>query len=288
MKTIQTLTRFFTLGVVLSLAVMACQTKDTTPANDVTLETNATLGKILAGADGKTLYFFAADVTGQSACTSAQCVANWPVFYKDNTKMLLGTGLVSTDFATITRSDGKMQTTYKGWPLYYFANDTKSGDVLGENVGGVWYAAKPNYSLYLAAGQLVGNDGKNYTTPNSVSYVEGQGSTIYLTDAVGRTLYGFASDKNNKNNYTRSDFSNNPTWPLLEVTATALQDLPSALKKSDFSSITVFGRDQLTYKGWPLYYFGLDNATRGITKGVSVPRPGVWPIVNATTPVAPN
>ncbi|WP_425564114.1 hypothetical protein [Saccharothrix xinjiangensis] len=47
-------------------------------------------------------------------------------------------------------------------------------------------------------------------------------------------------------------------------------------------SIQVYGKTQLVYRGWPLYYFGQDQQ-RGDTKGVSVPRPGVWPIVNQET-----
>jgi hypothetical protein len=33
--------------------------------------------------------------------------------------------------------------------------------------------------------------------------------------------------------------------------------------KSQFGSITVFGKKQLTCKEWPFYYFGQDDATRG-------------------------
>ncbi len=69
---------------------------------------------------------------------------------------------------------------------------------------------------------------------------------------MGRTLYGFKNDKNMKNNYTKSDFSNNALWPLYEET---LKEVPSTIDKTLFGSITVFGRQQLTFKGWPLYYF---------------------------------
>ena len=33
----------------------------------------------------------------------------------------------------------------------------------------------------------------------------------------------------------------------------------------------------MTYKGWPLYYYGTDSL-RGNTLGVSVPGPGIWPV----------
>ncbi len=57
-------------------------------------------------------------------------------------------------------------------------------------------------------------------------------------------------------------------------------------QKNDFGKIDVYGRTQLTYKGWPLYYFGQDSV-RGDNKGISFPAPGVWPIANENTPVAP-
>lgn len=264
-------------------AMVSCKDKEATPANDIEIGSTS-LGSVLTGVGGKTLYFFASDVSGVSSCTSAACVGNWPVFYKDPATMKLGTGLTATDFTTITRPDGNKQLAYKGWPLYYYINDTKAGDVTGENVNNVWVVAKTDYSLMLGNGQLVGNDGKSYTS----DYKVGTGNTIYFTDGLGRTLYGFVNDKNKKNNYTKADLSNNATWPLFEEAT--LKSIPSTLTASDFAVIEVTGtgRKQLTYKGWPLYYFGPDNAQRGSTKGVSVPTPGIWPIVNKNTAVAPN
>ncbi|GAB3890710.1 hypothetical protein [Spirosoma agri] len=261
-------------------ALTGCSKEEnpTTVPNVTTVATS--LGTVLTGDGGKTLYFFAPDVAGDATC-SGGCKETWPVFYKETPT--LATGLKATDFATITRADGEKQTTFKGWPLYYYKNDTKAGDVAGENIGNVWMVAKPNYTVLLASRQLVGNDGKNYTFDTK----EGTGNSLFLTDSLGRTLYAFASDKNNLNRYTRADLSNNATWPIFE-TSTAIGEIPSALKRSDFATITAVGKTQLTYKGWPLYYFGSDLGQRGNTKGVSVPRPGVWPVVNATSPVAPN
>jgi len=56
-------------------------------------------------------------------------------------------------------------------------------------------------------------------------------------------------------------------------TNSVIQRLPSILVKTDFDTINVFGKIQLVYKGWPLYYFGADGGVRGNTKGVSVPTP---------------
>ena len=170
-----------------------------------------------------------------------------------------------------------MQTTYKGWPLYYFANDATAGDTLGDKVNDVWYIAKPDYSLMYVRAQLVGHDGLNYMG----DYTLGDGSTSYITDIEGRTLYGFVADTKDTNNYTMPDFSNDSVWPIFEID---LDKIPSILDAADFGTIDVFGRAQVTYKGWPLYYFGQDEA-RGDNKGISYPAPGVWPILNIDSPL---
>ena len=51
--------------------------------------------------------------------------------------------LQPADFATITREDGKQQTTYKGMPLYYFAADKAASDTKGQGVKDLWTVAAP-------------------------------------------------------------------------------------------------------------------------------------------------
>jgi predicted lipoprotein with Yx(FWY)xxD motif len=236
---------------------------------NIKLSTETNLGKILVDANGKSLYFFSKDTKTTSNCNDG-CLATWPVFYTENIEV--GDGLESSDFSTITRADGSKQTTYKNWPLYSFANDANSGDTNGDGVGGVWFIAKPDYSIMYANAQLTGNDGENYLG----DYTLGDASTSYFVSIAGRTMYTFKNDVKNTNNFTNSDFSNNAVWPIVEIT---LDKIPSTLNTADFGTITVFGKTQLTYKGWPLYYFGQDTE-RGDNKGISVPNPGVWPIVN--------
>lgn len=248
------------------------------PTISVQLVSNTTHGQILTDGDGNSLYFFSKDQDGQSACGEAgDCINIWPLFYEEN--LTLGEGLSASDFGEITREDGDKQTTYKGWPLYYFMNDNAPGDTNGDDVNNIWYVAKPDYSLMYAREQLVGHDDKNYLS----DYTEGDGETSYIVDINGRTLYTFANDTKDQNNFTAADFSNNGVWPIAEIT---LDKIPSILDNADFGTINVYGRTQLTYRGWPLYYFGQD-ATRGDNKGVSFPAPGVWPIANVDTAAAP-
>ena len=245
------------------------------PTANVKLADDDTLGKILTDKDGKSLYFFSLDTKQTSSCTDG-CLDKWPVFHEEN--IAVNTGLNTADFGAITRADGKMQTTYKGWPLYYFANDSQAGDTNGENVNSIWFIAKPDYSLMYVKSQLVGHDGKNYKS----DYTEGDEATPYMVDINGKTLYTFKNDSKDNNNFTNEDFSNNNVWPIAEIT---LDKIPSNLDVNDFGQIDVFGKKQLTYKGWPLYYFGQD-ASRGDNKGISFPAPGVWPIANTDTAVS--
>ena len=274
-----------TLGTLVLLFVVTamvteygCKKSDNNPGSStmyaVSLATDPTRGQYLVDKDGYALYFFSNDYNGRNFCAGG-CKAVWPYFYAANlTQASLGTGLNVADFDTIV-VNGTNQTRYKGWPLYYYApNGTTlepSGQITGENINN-WIVAKPDYTIMLANAQLVGNDGKNYLD----TYVEGVGKTVYFTDAKGMTLYAFKPDSFNINKYTKPDFSNNATWPIYDTTKIVV---PSILDKTLFASISVFGKKQLTYKGWPLYYFGPDANIRGNNKGISVPKPGIWPVV---------
>lgn len=238
----------------------------------IQIREDAKFGKILTDSKGKTLYFFSKDSKGSSNC-SGNCSQIWPIYHHKESSV--GTGLDKSLFGEITREDGTKQTTYKGWPLYYFADDITVNDIKGDGIQKIWYVAKPDYLVMVANTQLIGHDSKPYKS----DYTEGQGFTSYFTDDHGRTLYAFASDKFNTNTFTKSDFSNDAIWPIFQTTQGSL---PSIVTQDHLSIINVHGKQQLAYKGWPLYYFGQD-ISRGDNKGISFPRPGIWPIVNENT-----
>ncbi|MFA5327188.1 MAG: hypothetical protein WC384_05305 [Prolixibacteraceae bacterium] len=263
---------------------VSCEKDESEPSavvSGVKLLSNATFGSIITDNNGQTLYFFSRDAIGNSVCVDG-CLNTWPIFYAEN--LQVGTGLKASEFSEITRADGKKQTTYRGWPLYYYSPTTDGvfeavGDTKGEAVNNVWFVAKPDYKIMLVNSQLVGHNGKSYLN----NYTEGVGATSYFTDAFGRTLYRFTKDYFNTNKFTAADFINNGVWPVFYD---ELGAVPSIVDKTAFGKINVYGRDQLTYKGNPLYYFGQDMS-RGENKGVSFPAPGVWPIVNTSTAQAP-
>lgn len=244
----------------------------------VQLRNDANFGNVMTNSEGFTLYFFALDSKGASNCNGG-CADAWPAFFAEN--LTLDTGLNASEFGTITRADGEQQNTFRGWPLYLFSNDNE-GDINGDGAQETWYVAKPDYTVMIAKAQLVGRDVSGTETNLTSDYTPGDEETFYMTDTEGNTLYSFINDRADTNNFTAADFSNNGVWPLFE---TGLQNMPSIFNSSDFGSIDVFGRQQITYKGWPLYFFGQD-IQRGDNYGVGFPAAGVWPILNQDTQAA--
>jgi predicted lipoprotein with Yx(FWY)xxD motif len=57
--------------------------------------------------------------------------------------MTVPAGLKAEDFGTITRPNGAKQTTFHGYPLYYWANDTAAGDTKGHGFDGAWFVVDP-------------------------------------------------------------------------------------------------------------------------------------------------
>ena len=94
-----------------------------------------TLGPVLTAANGLTLYVHAGDTATSSTCTGG-CATAWPpLAVAAGGSATAGPG-VTGSLGTLTRADGTTQVTYKGLPLYGWMNDTKPGDVTGQNVNG--------------------------------------------------------------------------------------------------------------------------------------------------------
>ncbi len=94
-----------------------------------------TLGAVLVGPNGLTLYTHAGDSSTASTC-SGGCAAAWPPLTVTSGSSATGGTGVSGSFGTLSRADGTIQVTYRGLPLYGWNSDTKAGDTTGEGVGG--------------------------------------------------------------------------------------------------------------------------------------------------------
>ena len=92
---------------------------------------------VLTNAKGFTLYSFVPDTSTKSNCNGS-CATYWPPVKGPATA---GTG-VTGKLATITRSDGSVQATYNGHPLYTYVGDKAPGQAKGNGLnlsGGVWH-----------------------------------------------------------------------------------------------------------------------------------------------------
>jgi len=97
--------------------------------------TDPSLGSYLTAPSGLTLYTHTGDSATLSTCTG-QCAVAWPPLdVATGGQATAGTGVTGT-FATLTRTDGTVQVTYQGLPLYGWKGDAKPGDVTGEGVNG--------------------------------------------------------------------------------------------------------------------------------------------------------
>ena len=103
------------------------------------------VGKIVVDSQGFTLYDFHKDKGTTSSCYGA-CAGVWPPLTTEGAPTAKG-GAVASQLGTTKRSDGTVQVTYAGHPLYTYTADTKPGEANGNDFssyGGQWYALKAN------------------------------------------------------------------------------------------------------------------------------------------------
>jgi predicted lipoprotein with Yx(FWY)xxD motif len=95
------------------------------------------------GEDPLTVYVFKKDIpgSGSSACDTS-CAKTWPPLLLTEGATLRGSG-VRGKLAQLTRSDGTVQVTYDGAPLYFYVGDHGAGDTNGQGVSPSWSAATP-------------------------------------------------------------------------------------------------------------------------------------------------
>ena len=73
------------------------------------------LGRILVDRHGRTLYLFAKDRHGKSAC-SGLCAGYWPALTSKGKPKAIS-GAREALLGTTRRKDGRLQVTYRGHPL---------------------------------------------------------------------------------------------------------------------------------------------------------------------------
>ena len=110
------------------------------PAGGTVMLRTTTIGgvSVLTNSSGRTLYSFAPDTPSKSACYGT-CAAYWPPVIGNP---VAGQGVTVSKIATIARTDGTIQVTYAGHPLYTYVGDTAPGQASGNDInlnGGFWH-----------------------------------------------------------------------------------------------------------------------------------------------------
>lgn len=103
--------------------------------------TTKKLGRYLTDANGMTLYTYGNDKPGSSRCRGA-CGDRWPAYGPDaNDRSSKSLAKLPVNVGVISNSDGQMQFTWKGLPIYRCSKDKTKGEALG--MDNFWRIIKP-------------------------------------------------------------------------------------------------------------------------------------------------
>jgi predicted lipoprotein with Yx(FWY)xxD motif len=118
------------------------------PTDTVSLASVSGVGKVLVNSKGFALYSPVQEKAGTIRCTGS-CTATWVPLTTKGTP----SGPASLQLGTVMRPDGRTQVTFKGKPLYVFAQDSSPKSVTGngvsDNFGGkafTWHVASTGTS----------------------------------------------------------------------------------------------------------------------------------------------
>ena len=127
------------VGALVATAAFAISASGSTSGGALVKVGPSNLGRVLVDAHGKTLYIWAHDKGINSSCYG-DCAEYWPPLLSRG-KPVAGSGAQAALMGTSRRSDGRIQVTYAGHPLYCFVQDRKPGQTSGEGLtgfGGRW------------------------------------------------------------------------------------------------------------------------------------------------------
>jgi predicted lipoprotein with Yx(FWY)xxD motif len=114
---------------------------------DLGVSNSSQHGKYLVDATGKTVYTLQKDSKGMSSCYDA-CATQWPpLLSPQGTPKALDRSIAQNAIVNIQRTDGGVQVTYHGHPLYHYSQDVSAGQINGQGAKdpfGEWYMLSPS------------------------------------------------------------------------------------------------------------------------------------------------
>ena len=208
-------------------------------------ESNRLIHRISTGSRGKRM---AKSGTNGDRSTAPITSRAWPPLVGE---VIAGEGVDASLLGAVTRDDGTQQATYNGWPLYYFAGDAVAGETNGQGINDVWYVLSAD------------GDGIGIAAMAQALAVSGSALGDVLVDGEGRTLYLFVPDAQGASTCYDGCAA---AWPPMVEEVVAGDGVDESLLGSVARDD---GTEQVTYNGWPLYYFASD-ANPGEVNGQGV------------------
>ena len=138
----------------------------------VGLVDNSALGtQVLVDSEGRTLYLFEKDTSGDASTCSGACAESWPPLTSKGAATA-GSGLDASQLTTLKRDDGTTQVAYNGHPLYHYAEDEAPGDTNGNDTdefGAEWYAMNSTGATVEEEGSDESSSDDDSTSEDSTS-----------------------------------------------------------------------------------------------------------------------
>jgi predicted lipoprotein with Yx(FWY)xxD motif len=114
---------------------------------------NAKLGRIVVDAHGRTIYVLSPETARHLLCKTRECFEVWPPLTVPSRKTMLKAGAgVRGRLAILRRSNGMLQLTLNGMPLYHFSGDGRKGEAKGQHIhsfGGVWHVIRARHGASM-------------------------------------------------------------------------------------------------------------------------------------------
>ena len=118
-------------------------TSDGSKGTTITLG-DSEFGRMLFDSKKQAIYIFENDSEGRTVCYG-ECADAWPPVFTGGAPRA-GEGVEQSLLGTVRRRDGRLQVTYAGKPLYFYAHEGP-GEVRCHNVdlnGGLWWVVGPD------------------------------------------------------------------------------------------------------------------------------------------------
>ncbi|MDQ1695597.1 MAG: hypothetical protein QOJ03_950, partial [Frankiaceae bacterium] len=233
----------------------------------VTIRTHSTPdGSAVAGplGSGRTLYMLSTDTTSRFACTTADgCTYTWPPLITTG-RPHAGTGTSASLLGTRLRGNGTRQVTYNGHPLYYYSADSRAGQDRGQcflQHPGTWYMLTKNGKANkTGCGSGAGATECTHPTTGTIS----TSASGLLIDGLGCTVYEFQGDAHPASSSTCTTAQCTSAWP--PVVTTAGTHAQGGAQSGMLATISRSEGSQVTYNGYPLYYY-VGDGTAGQATG---------------------